>query len=317
MILGRVRSGHDENVVHDDLRCGVAHGRRADRLLKRDHRTRVAKSCAMVHVVGAEQGAVHFLQEVIVFVRGFGAAIDRHRVGAVAVVNAGKVIGGDVECGVPVGFDPIGESRDWMIRDWFSVFSTNLKSLFSNLCPWLAFQQIPSHHRRCDTLGVINKVVTEASLHAQVSVVDRRIEGRGDLEDKIIFDVQLKITPHAAIGTGGRNHPVCDNTIGIDHFSNHKVVSSKFSADLSPHPPFLAGKGERTPPPFQGGAEGRATPLPSQGRGRGIGPLHSSIILCRTRFKFFVTSSFSNRIIRNPSDFKYPSRCASYSFCRS
>ena len=75
MVLAGVRTGDDEHIVLDHLRRRIAHGRGADRLLQCDHAPCMAQARAMVHIVRAELGAEDLLQEVVVFVGGFRAAI--------------------------------------------------------------------------------------------------------------------------------------------------------------------------------------------------------------------------------------------------
>ena len=103
MILARVRTRDDEHIVQHHLRGRVAHRRGTDRLLERNHRPRVTETRAMIHVVRAEQGAIHLLQKIIIFVRGFGAAIDRHRIRAIALVDFAPGYRRRVEGSIPVG----------------------------------------------------------------------------------------------------------------------------------------------------------------------------------------------------------------------
>ena len=65
------------------------------------------------------------------------------------------------------------------------------KNLLAPLRFGLSLQQISPHQGRCHTLGVVDVVVAKASLDAQVAVIDRRVEGRGDPVNKIVLDVQL------------------------------------------------------------------------------------------------------------------------------
>ena len=70
-------------------------------------RAGVAQARAVVDVVGAKQRAEQFLQKVIVLVGGLGAAVDRHGVGAVALVDLDQAVGGVVERLVPRDFAPL------------------------------------------------------------------------------------------------------------------------------------------------------------------------------------------------------------------
>ena len=188
MVLARVRADNHEHIVQNDLRGRVAHRRGADRLLKRHHRPGVTETRAVVHVIGAEQGAPHLLQQVIIFIRGLGTAVDRHRVRAVAPVDLDQLVGGEVEGGVPIGFDPVPVVGDLRLRDRLSVGADG-EDLFPALRLGPAFEEIAAHKGSRHPFGVVNEIVAEASLHTQVALVDRRIERRGDLVNEVILDV--------------------------------------------------------------------------------------------------------------------------------
>ena len=100
-----------KDVVVDHLGGGVAHRRGAERHLQRDHRAGMAQARAVIDVVGAEQRAEKLLQQVVVFVGRLGAAVDRHGVGAIALVNLDQAVGGVIERLVPGDLAPLDRDR--------------------------------------------------------------------------------------------------------------------------------------------------------------------------------------------------------------
>ena len=101
----------------------------------------MAKTRAVIHIVRAEQGAVHFLQEIVVFVGRFGAAIDCHRIGAIALINAHKVVGNKIQGGFPVGLHPVPIAGEQRADDWKTI-CTHGKNLLATLRLGLAFEQV-------------------------------------------------------------------------------------------------------------------------------------------------------------------------------
>ena len=137
----------------------------------------------MINVVGAEQRAEHFLHQVVVFVGGFGAAVDRQGVGAVALIDLDEAVCDILESFIPGDLAPLGQIK------CLGAFARFLRRFPNERC---------GH-----ALGMIDIVVAEASLDAQVAVVDRRVERGGDLVDKVILAVQFEGAADAAVGTGG------------------------------------------------------------------------------------------------------------------
>ena len=95
----------------DHLGGGVAHGGGAHRLLQRHHRPGMAQAGAVIDVVGAEQGAEHLLQQVVVFVGGFGAAVHRQRLRAIPPVDLHQPVGHVIQRLVPAHLAPLGSGR--------------------------------------------------------------------------------------------------------------------------------------------------------------------------------------------------------------
>ena len=192
MSLGRVGAGHEKNVAVNDLGGGVAHGRGADRHLQRDHRAGMAQAGAVIHVIGAEQGAEQLLQEIVVLVGCLGAAVDRHGVCAIALENLDQPAGGVIEGLVPRDLAPL------VAVEGLGARAGRLRCL--------------ANERRRHPVLVVNEVVAEASFDAQVAVVDHRVKRRRHFVDVVVLDMQLQVASHAAVGTCGR-----DDAIGRDH----------------------------------------------------------------------------------------------------
>src|SRR5262245_23586534 len=152
----------------------------------------MAQAGAVIDVVGAKQRAEKFLQEVVVFVGRLGATINRHRTGAVALVNLYHSIGGVIESLVTRNFPPL------LTVKCLRAVAGLLHSL-ANL-------------RRRHTIIAVNKVVAEPSFNAKVTVVDHRVKRRRDFVDVVIFDMEIERASHTAIRASRR-----DDTIGRDH----------------------------------------------------------------------------------------------------
>jgi hypothetical protein len=73
---------------------------------------------------------------------------------------------------------------------------------------------------------MVDVIVAKPSLDTEISVIDRRVKRRGDLENEIVFDVELQIASHSAVRAGGGDDFIFHNSLGIKfHFSNHKDTS--------------------------------------------------------------------------------------------
>jgi hypothetical protein len=83
MGFGGIGAGDDEGVQVFHLGDGVGHGAGADGELQAGDGTGVAEAGAVVDVVGVQQGADEFLEDVGVFVGGFGAGVGGDRIAAV------------------------------------------------------------------------------------------------------------------------------------------------------------------------------------------------------------------------------------------
>ena len=142
----------------------------------------------MIDVIAAEQRAKQFLQEIVVFVGCLGAAVDRHRVGAIALVNLDQPLSGIIERLVPGCLAPLVAVKSLGARAGL------LRSL--------------ANERRGYPVLVVNKVVAEPSFDAQIAVIHHAVERRGYFVNEIVLDVQLQIAPHAAVGAGGWDDPI-------------------------------------------------------------------------------------------------------------
>ncbi len=67
----------------------------------------MAQSGAVIDVIAAEQRAKQLLQEIVVFVGCLGAAVDRHRIGAIPLVNLDQPLSGIIEGLVPRYLAPL------------------------------------------------------------------------------------------------------------------------------------------------------------------------------------------------------------------
>ena len=146
----------------------------------------------MIDVIAAEQRAEKLLQKIIVLVGCLGAAVNRHGVGAVALVNLDQPVGSVIERLVPRDLAPL--------------------IAIEGLCARAGRLRCFANERRGHPVLVVNEVVAEASFDAEVAVVDHRVERRRHFVNVVVLDVQLEIASHAAVGAGGRY-----DAIGGDH----------------------------------------------------------------------------------------------------
>ena len=146
-----------KTIAMNDFGGGVAHRRRAERHLQRDHRPGMTQTGAVIDVIAAEQSAVHLLQKVVVFVGRLGAAVHRHGVGAVALVNFDQPVGAIFERFIPGDFAPV--------------------IAIEGLCARARRLRRLAQQRRGYPIFVVNEVVAEAAFDAEITVVDHGVEG--------------------------------------------------------------------------------------------------------------------------------------------
>ena len=101
VVRRRVRARDEGDVGVRDVAVDRRHGAGADRLEQRRDARRVAEPRAVVHVVRAEGGAHHLLEEVRLLVAALGAAEAGQRGWAVLRLDAAELAGDEVERLVP------------------------------------------------------------------------------------------------------------------------------------------------------------------------------------------------------------------------
>ncbi len=123
----------------------------------------------MIDIVCPEYGAKKLLQQVIVLIGGFSTAIDRHCPRPIPLVDFHQTVGGIIQRFIPTDFIPLGAVEC--------------------LAALPGFLRCFTYQRRGYTILVIDEVVTETPLDAQIPVIDNRIEGGRNAIDKIILNV--------------------------------------------------------------------------------------------------------------------------------
>ena len=188
MRFGGVRAGHDKNVALDALRRRVGHGRGANRHLERNHRTGVAEACAMVDVVCVEDGAKEPLSEVIVLVRGFCAEERGQCPRSVLLIHLGELGGDQVERLIP------GHGFPRIVAGGQAASGA-----------WAAAARRGANHRRGYAFWTVDEVPAEATLDAQIAMIDDGIVRRGGFQDLIAGDVEFERAANATERTDGGN----------------------------------------------------------------------------------------------------------------
>ena len=172
--LGGVGAGDVDDVVFGDLVERVGEGAGADAEAEGGDGGGVAEAGAVVDVVGAEDDAGEFLEEVVVLVEALGGAVDGEGVGAVGVADLGEAAGDVVEGFVPGGAAPAAGA---------SLAGAN-----------------EGVGEAVVALGV---VPAEAALDAEPALVDGVILGRHGVGDLTAADVDFEPAADAAEGAGG------------------------------------------------------------------------------------------------------------------
>ena len=139
----------------------------------------MAEAGAVVDVVGAEDDAGEFLEEVVVLVEALGGAVDGEGVGAVGVADLGQATGDVVEGLVPGGAAPAAGA----------AFAGTNEGMGEAVV----------------ALGV---VPTEAALDAEPALVDGVVLRRHGVGDLAAADVDFEPAADAAEGAGGFDHGV-------------------------------------------------------------------------------------------------------------
>ncbi len=108
MLFGGVGADDEEgfclcgNIVH-----AVGHRARTEGGGQTGHRAGVSETGAVVYVVRPQDLPRQFVHQIVFFVRAFGRSEHANAVRAVVVTGFHQFFGGDVEGGIPFGFDPI------------------------------------------------------------------------------------------------------------------------------------------------------------------------------------------------------------------
>ena len=101
MVHRRVGAGEQGDVGSADVAEDVGHRAGADRLNECRDRRGVAKTRAMIDIVGAQRGPHQFLEKIGFLVRALGRAEAGERAGAVRFLHLPQPAGAQVECLIP------------------------------------------------------------------------------------------------------------------------------------------------------------------------------------------------------------------------
>ena len=140
---------------------GVKHGR---------YRRGVAETGAIVDVVGAENGADKFLEEIVVLVGGLGAGVAGQGIATVGIAQGGEARRDEVQRGVPGSGLELAVALD---------------------------------QRLGETIAAGHEIVAETAFHAEAAVVG--FDGRHPVgtNDAVLLDEERHLTAHPAVGAGG------------------------------------------------------------------------------------------------------------------
>ena len=160
--LGRVGTSHNKHVQVLHLGNGVGHGAGADGKLQAGNGTSVAESGTVIDVVGANQGAHELLEDVSIFVGGFGAGVAGDGVATALLGDAHQVIRDVVERFIPGGFAPLRRGA-------------------------ASFFPIGTNERRLHPSWMLDIISTKAPFNTQHAIVRRGVKRRFDSVDVFIL----------------------------------------------------------------------------------------------------------------------------------
>ena len=163
----------------------------------------MAKAGAVVDVVGAEDDAGEFLEEVVVLVEAFGGAVDGEGVGAVGVADFSQAAGDVVEGFVPGGAAPTAGAA------------------FAGADEGMGEAVV--------ALGV---VPAETALDAEPALVDGVVLGRHGVGDLAVADVDFEAAADAAEGAGGFDNRVVLDDALLFEFPLGAALEGAGGADL-------------------------------------------------------------------------------------
>ena len=122
-----------------DIVHAIGHRARTEGGGQTGHRAGVSETGAVVYVVCPQDLPRQFVHQIVFFVRAFGRSEHANAVRAVIVTRFHQFFGGDVEGGIPIGFDPIpGEETSG------SDASELVTAPLLALCSLLSFLFFPS-----------------------------------------------------------------------------------------------------------------------------------------------------------------------------
>lgn len=155
-----------------DARDVVGHGAAAERRLQPGDGGGVAEPRAVIHVVGAQLPAHELLEQVVLFVGGFGRRETRQRIAAIALAQ-----GGEAFCNQLNGILPAGGHQLAILADEWGG----------------------------EALLALDKVKAEASLDAEQPLIDRRVAIPLHIADAVarLIDVEGNAAAHSAVGADG------------------------------------------------------------------------------------------------------------------
>jgi len=167
--LGGVRTGDKDDVLIGGLGNGVGHCARAESDGKARNGGGVAQTCAVVDIVGADGGAHHLLEDVVVLI------------GAACAAETGKSI--RAALGLD-GLDLVGNVADSFIpRD-------------------LGKLAILADKGPLETVTVVDELVGELALDAEQALVCLAVE-RLSADDNVVLYKQLELAANTAVSAGG------------------------------------------------------------------------------------------------------------------
>ncbi len=137
----------------------------------------MTKTCAVVYIVGVEQGAYQLLKNVIIFVGGFGTGISGNCIATIGLDDLHQLVGDQIKGLVPARLPPDRHRTATLVS-------------------------VGPDQRSFDAARMPDIIRPEATFHTKHAIIGRRIERRFHRIDIIVIHIQDHLTTDAAIGAG-------------------------------------------------------------------------------------------------------------------
>ena len=167
--LGGIGAGYEDHILVGGFGDGIGHGTGAKGDGETGNSGGVAQTCAVVHIVGADGGPHHLLEDIVILVGAAGAGKTCQSVGTGFGLDGADLVSDQAD-----GFFPAGFGQNTVLADQ-------------------GFGQ---------AVFVVDKVVAELALDTEQTLVGFSVQRLGT-HYHIVLDNQVQLAADTAVGAGG------------------------------------------------------------------------------------------------------------------